>query len=117
MDPEVMDYPPDGTLEDLSTTCGGDEDGLRAKLVKLERAHDNEDNTATRATYEPVPIGDPYVSKELFFFDITDASPQEIHDIAVEQLAQGHALAFPGSDNADVYLNNSEAQVAVYREG
>lgn len=117
MDSEVMDYPPDGSLEELSTTCGGDEDGLRAKLVKLERAHDEEDNTATRATYELVPLDDPYVSKELFFFDITNASPQEIHDIAVEQLAQGHAIAFPGADDADVYLNGNESQVAVYREG
>jgi hypothetical protein len=113
MDPEVMDYPPDGTLDDLSTSCGGDEDGLRAKLVKLERAHDNEDKTATRATYEPISLDDPYVSKELFFFDITNLTPQQIHDITVQQLAQKHSVLF---DKAEVYLNGAEALVAVYRQ-
>lgn len=116
MDLEVMDYPPDGTLDELSGTCGGDEDGLRAKLVGLERVHDEDDNLATRATYEPVPIDDPYSSKELFFFDITNATSQEKHNINVSELAKGHALAFPGADNADVYLKGDEAQVAVYRE-
>lgn len=115
MDPETMDYPPNGTVEDLSTTCGGDEDGLRAKLIKLERVHDGEGNTAIRATYQPVPLNQPYVSKDLFFFDITDASASEIKDITVKQLAQGRAFAFPGADKAEVYLEGKESLVAVYR--
>ena len=116
MEAEIMDYPSNGTLDDLSTTCGGDEDGLRAKLIKLERAHDADGKTAIRATYQPVPLDKPYVSKELFFFDITDASASEIKDITVEELAKGHALAFPDADSAKVYLEGNEAAVAVYRE-
>lgn len=116
MEPIVMDYPPTGTIDDLSTTCGGDEDGLRAKLVKLERAHNAQGDTATRATYQPVPLDQPYVSKELFFFDITEASAQEVNDITVEQLAKGRAFAFNGADSAQVYLESKEAVVAVYRE-
>jgi hypothetical protein len=116
MDPEIMDYPSDGALDDLSTTCGGDEDGLRAKLIKLERVHDADGNTAIRATYQPVPTDKPYVSKELFFFDITEASASEIKDITIEQLAKGRAFAFPGADSAKVYLEGKEAVVAVYRE-
>jgi hypothetical protein len=113
MEPEVMDYPADGTVDDLSTTCGGDEDGLRAKLVKLERAHDEDEKKATRATYEIVPIDDPYVSKELFFFDITKLTAKQIQDITVDQLAKKHSVLF---DKAEVYLDDAEAVVAVYRE-
>lgn len=113
MEPEVIDYPPDGTLDDLSTTCGGDEDGLRAKLVQLERVHDKDDKTATRATYTPVPIDDPYVSKDLFFFDITKLTAQQVHDITVKQLALKRSVLF---DKAEVYLNDAEAVVAVYRQ-
>jgi hypothetical protein len=113
---EVMDYPPDGSVDDLSTTCNGDENGFGGPLVKLERAHDQNDNKATRATYAPVPVDQKWIKKELFFFDITNLTPAQIQDIATQQMQQGHALAqFPNSDNADLYLNNVESQVAVYR--
>ena len=100
---EIMNYPASGTLEDLSGTCGGDEDGFRGPLVKLERAENDAGEKATRATYEPIPFGQPYVKKKLFFVDLANPTPQP-----------------PGTDvvfeSADVYLNGSEAQVAVYRE-
>lgn len=113
MEPEVMDYPPDGTLDDLSGTCGGDEDGLRGPLVKLERVQDAQGKKATRATYMPIPLTQPYVKKQLFFFDITTATPAQQHDMDVQQLQQGHARI---PEAKDVYLNNQPAQVAVYRE-
>jgi hypothetical protein len=113
MDPEIMDYPPDGTLDDLSGTCGGDEDGLRGPLVRFARVQDAEGNKAIRATYVPIPLNQPYVKKELFFFDITTATPAQQHAIEVEQLQAGHARI---PEAKDVYLANTEAQVAVYRE-
>jgi hypothetical protein len=100
---EVMNYPASGSLQQLSSTCGGDEDGFRARLVKLERATNTEGEKATRATYEPVPLDQPYVKKTLFFVDKAHPTPQP-----------------PNTDevfaSADVYLNNAEAQVAVYRQ-
>lgn len=116
MEPKIVDYPSDGTLEDLSTTCGGDEDGFRAKLTNLKRVHDANGKTAIRATYQRVPLDEKYVSKELFFFDITHASSDEIKNITIEQLKKGRAFAFPDADSAQVYLGGKEAVVAIYRE-
>lgn len=116
MDPEIIDYGPDGTIDDLSTTCGGDEDGFRAKLVRLQRVEDGDGNTAIRATYQPVPVDERYVPKELFFFDITGSTASERQAIRVEQLALGRAVAFPGADSVEVYLEGDEAVVAIYRE-
>jgi hypothetical protein len=100
---EIMNYPASGSLHDLSTTCGGDEDGFRGPLVNLERAQNTGGEKATRATYEPLPPEQPYVKKTLFFVDLASPTPQP-----------------PGTDvvfaSADVYLNDAEAQVAVYRE-
>ena len=114
---KVVDLAANGTLEDLSTTCGGHEDGFRAKLIKIERVQDADDNKGVRVTYERVPFDKPYVHKDLFFFDITGASASEVHDITVDQLSQGHALAFPDADKAEVYLEDEEAIVAIFREG
>jgi len=113
---KVVDLAANGTLENLSTTCGAQEDGFRAKLIRLQRVHDAEDHKATRVTYERVPFDEEYVSKQLFFFDITDASADDIKDITVDQLSQGHALAYPDADKAEVFLEDKEAIVAVFRE-
>lgn len=112
-----VDLAATGTLDDLSITCGGHEDGFRAKLIKIERVQDADDNKGVRVTYERVPFDKPYVHKDLFFFDVTGASAGEIHDITVGQLAEGHALAFPDADKAEAYLEGNEAIVAVFREG
>lgn len=113
---KVKDLPANGTLEDLTTTCGGHEDGFRAKLARLERGKDADGNNGIRATYNRVPLNEDYVSKELFFFDVTDLSAEERHDITVDQLSQGHVLAFATADRAEVFLEDEEAVVAVYRE-
>ena len=110
---ETMNYPAAGTLADLSRSCGGDEDGFRGPLTSLERGVNTKGEKATRATYEPIPPQQPYNKKNLFFFDITSLTPKQIQDIRVAQLAQKHSALF---DNADVYLNGAEAQVAVYRQ-
>ena len=115
MEPKIKDLPADGTVDDLKTTCGGHEDGFRAKLARLQRGKDAAGVNGIRATYNRVPVDQPYVSKELFFFDITNASASERHNLNVEQLQQGHALAFPGADRVEVYLGGNEAVVAVYR--
>ena len=114
---KVIDLAANGTLEDLNTTCGGHEDGFRAKLIKLQRVHDAQGKKGIRLTYDRVPLDEPYVSKELFFFDITDASASDIKDITVQELAKGHALAFPDADEAEVYLEDEEAVVMIFREG
>jgi hypothetical protein len=100
---EIMNYPASGSLTDLSSTCGGDEDGFRGPLVNLERAENTDGQNATRATYEPVPPQHPYVKKTLFFVDLASPTPQP----------PGTDVVF---DSADVYLNGTEAQVAVYRQ-
>ena len=112
-----VDLAPNGTLDNLSTTCGGHEDGFRAKLVKMRRVQDEDDKKGIRVTYERVPFDEPYVHKDLFFVDVTDASASELHDITVDQLSQGHALAYPDADKAEVFLEEKEAVVAVFREG
>jgi hypothetical protein len=110
---ETMNYPASGTLADLSSTCGGDEDGFRGPLTKLARDVNSNGEKATRATYEPIPPQQPYKKKTLFFFDITSLTPKQIKEIGDEQVAQKHDVVFA---HADVYLNDAEAQVAVYRE-
>ncbi|HBB97765.1 MAG TPA: hypothetical protein DC054_20485 [Blastocatellia bacterium] len=98
MSDKVQIYPPEGTLDQLSITCQGDEDVFRAKLTKLVRV-----DAGTQATYQPVPFEQPYVKKALTFVDLAHASPQP-----------------PGTDvlfqSAEVFLNSNPAQVAVYRE-
>lgn len=110
---ETMNYPAAGTLVDLSSTCGGDEDGFRGPLTNLERGVNSKGEKATRATYVPIPPQQPYNKKNLFFFDITNLMPNQIQDITVQQLALKHSVLF---DNAEVYLEGAEAQVAVYRQ-
>ena len=100
---EIMNYPASGSLQDLNSTCGGDEDGFRGPLVNLERAENTQGEKATRATYEPLPFSQPYVKKTLFMVDLANPTSQPPGTTVV--------LA-----SADVYLNDSEAQVAVYRE-
>ena len=117
MGTESIDYADNGTLEQLSETCHGDEIGFRGPLVRLERVQNAEGKKGIRATYNSLPFDQPFVRKALFFFDVTDASASEIHDITVSQLAEGHALAFPDADKAEVYLGGNEAVVAIYREG
>ena len=116
MDPEIIDYPSNGTLDDLLTTCTGDEKGFRGRLANLQRGQNAEGENGIRATYNVVPIPTPFPKKRLFFFDITDASAEERHDITVDQLSQGHVLAFATADRAEVFLEDKEAVVAVYRE-
>jgi hypothetical protein len=110
---EIMNYPASGSLHDLSSTCGGDEDGLRGPLTNLERGVNTQGEKATRATYEPIPPQQPYNKKNLFFFDITKLTPKQIQDITVQQLGLKRSVLF---DSANVYLNGAEAQVAVYRQ-
>ena len=117
MDTETNDYPDNGTLDNLSTTCAGDEKGFRGRLAALERGEDDAGKKGIHATYNLVPLDQPFPKKKLFFFDITDASAAEIKDITVEQLAAGHALAFPEADAAEVFLEGKEAVVAIFREG
>ena len=100
---EIMNYPASGSLNDLNSTCGGDEDGFRGPLVKLERAENTEGEQATRATYEPLPPQQSYVKKTLFFVDLASPSAQPPNTNVVFA-------------SADVYLNGAEAQVAVYRQ-
>ena len=100
---ETMNYPASGSLHDLNSTCGGDEDGFRGPLVNLERGENSAGEKATRATYEPVPPQQPYIKKKLFFIDLASPSPQPL----------GTDVVF---ENADVYLNGAAAQVAVYRQ-
>lgn len=100
---ETMYYPSSGSLEDLASTCGGDEDGFRARLVGLERAENDDGEQATKATYEVIPPQQPYVKKELIFIDLADPEDQPANTDVV-------------FDNADVYLDGAEAQVAVYRD-
>ena len=116
MDTEVIDYPANGTLDDLLTTCTGDEKGFRGRLANLERGHNAAGEKGIRATYNIVPLNQPFPKKKLFFFDITEASASERHDSTVDQLSQGHGLAFPTADDAEVFLEDEEAVVAVYRE-
>jgi hypothetical protein len=71
--------------------------------VNLERGENAQGEKATRATYEPLPPQQAYVKKTLFFVDLASPTPQP----------PGTDIVF---DDADVYLNGAEAQVAVYRE-
>jgi hypothetical protein len=110
-------YEANATLIQLSDSCQTDEDAFQARIISMERVEADDGGKGTEVKYMRVPFSEVYVPKALFFFDLTDLTPEEIQDISTEQLQQSHALAsFPTSDNADVYLNDNEAQVAVYRE-
>ena len=111
--PETMNYPASGTLDDLSRTCGGDEDGFRGPLTDLTRNVNSSGEKMTTATYEPIPPQQPYTKKRMFFFDITELTNEQIKEIAEQQFAQNHVVVF---ESADVYLSDAEAQIAVYRE-
>lgn len=100
---ETENYPASGSLDDLATSCGGDEDGFRGPLVKLERGQNTKGENATRASYEPIPPTQGYVKKKLLFVDLANPTAQPANTDVVFQ-------------SADVYLNNQPAQVAVYRE-
>ncbi|HEX6047598.1 MAG TPA: hypothetical protein VFZ22_24120 [Pyrinomonadaceae bacterium] len=117
METETNDYPDNGTLDDLSRTCIGDEKGFRGRLAGLERGQDDSGKNGIHATYNLVPDDQPFPKKKLFFFDITDSSADEVKDITVAELAKGHALAYPDADAAEVFLGGKEAIVAVFREG
>jgi hypothetical protein len=111
MDPEIIDYPINGTVDDLCRTCGGDEDVFRGPLTKLERVVDGAGKQAIRATFAPIPVTQKYVKKQLFIFDITNMSGQKQNELAQQQMAQGRAEAFRGQ----VYLGGKAATVVVYR--
>lgn len=111
MELETIDYPIDGTVEQLCTTCGGDESVFKGPLVKLERVEDEEGTKAIRATYRRTPFPQPFNKKQLFIFDITNMSGQKQNELAQEQMAQGRAEAFRGQ----VYLGGKPATVVVYR--
>jgi hypothetical protein len=109
---EFMDYPNNGTVDDLCSTCGGDEDVFRGPLTKLERVVDTKGNQGIRATYAPLPFTKKYAKKRLVMFDITNMSTKEQTELAKQQIAQGNAEAFKGQ----VYLGGKPATVVVYRE-
>lgn len=100
---ETMHYPASGTLAELCRTFGGDEDGFRGPLTKLERAQDSAGQKATKATYTPLPASQPYVKKKLFCSDLANPTPQPANT----------NILFA---SAEVYLNGAEARIAVYRE-
>ena len=105
-------YAADGTLDDLQTTCQGDEDAHRARLTRLERAQKPDGTKATVATYEVIPFEKDFPAKDLFFFDITNSSPQQQRDISEQQMQAGHALI---DDKFDVFINNKPSSVLVFR--
>jgi hypothetical protein len=96
-------YAASGTLKNLSDTCNSREDAYEARLVGLERVDAEDDTKGTQATYQRIPFSEIYVKKQLFFVDLASPTPQPPSTDAV-------------FDNADVYLNDDEAQVAVYRQ-
>jgi hypothetical protein len=105
-------FPADGTLDDLNRTCQGDEDVLRARLTNLEQAETADGDNAINATFKRVPFGQAFIKKQLFFFDITDSTPEQERDISEEQLQQSHTLVF----KANVFISNNPATIAVFRE-
>ncbi|MFL6211346.1 MAG: hypothetical protein ACJ74W_21035 [Pyrinomonadaceae bacterium] len=109
---EIIDYPANGTVDQLCLTCGGDEDVFRGPLTKLERGQDSTGKKGIRATYEPVPPDKPYNKKKLFAFDVTNATAQQQQQIDEQQMAQGHALV----SKFEVFLADKPATVAIYRE-
>jgi hypothetical protein len=100
---KVKVYPADGSLGQLRDSCQADEDAFQARLTGLERVEAEDETKGTQTTYTRVPFSEVYVTKQLFFVDNSSPTPQP-----------------PGTDvvfeDADVYLNGEEAQVAVYRE-
>lgn len=99
----VKVYPCDGSLDQLRDSCQADEDAFQARLTGLERVEAEDGSKGTQTTYTRVPFSEVYVTKELTFVDLASPTPQP-----------------PGTDvvfeSAEVYLNDAEAQVAVYRE-
>jgi hypothetical protein len=101
--PEVDTVPGSGSLEDLCNSCGGFEDGFRGPLVKLERFTDTKGQKGNKATVEPLPFSQPYVKKKLFCVNLASpTTPPSGYKVVIA--------------SADVYLNNAEAKIAVYRE-
>ena len=99
----VKVYPANGSLDQLRDSCQADEDAFQARLTGLERVEAQDETKGTQTTYTRVPFSEVYVTKQLTFVDLANPAPQP-----------------PGTDkvfdNADVYLNGAEAQLAVYRE-
>jgi|ERR1041384_3880184 hypothetical protein len=108
-------YAADGTLDQLQTTCRGDEDAERARLAGFRRVQRTDGTKGTEATFAPVPNNQPFPTKEIFFFDVTSTTPDQERNIMTQQLQQGHALVVDKPAGA-VYLNNKEAAVWVFRE-
>jgi hypothetical protein len=112
MELETIDYPIDGTVEQLCTTCGGHESLFNGPLVKLELVEDDNGKQAVRATYRRTPFPEEFIQKPIFIFNITNMSSQKQNELAQQQMAQGHAEAFRGQ----VCLGGQPATVVVYRE-
>ncbi|HEV7797096.1 MAG TPA: hypothetical protein VGO73_02985 [Pyrinomonadaceae bacterium] len=100
---KVKTYGADATLKQLSDSCQTDEDAYQGHLAGLERVDAEDGTKGTQCTYTRTPFSEIYVSKALFFVDLAAPTAQP-----------------PNTDvvfaSADVYLNDAEAQVAVYRE-
>ena len=107
-----VDYPADGTIDDLSQTCQADEDIFRARLKQITNVEAQNGTKGNRATYERIPFDQPYKKKKLSFQDITNATADQQRDIAEKEMQQGHAEAF----RADVFLKGKPAKIIVYRE-
>ncbi len=100
---KVKTYGANATLKDLSDSCQADEDAYQARLTGLQRVDAEDEKKGTQVTYTRVPFSEVYITKKLFFVDLSSATPQP----------PGTKVVF---DNADVYLADKPAQVAVYRE-
>jgi len=99
----VKVYPANGSLAQLRDSCQADEDAFQARLTGLERVDAEDETKGTQVTYTRVPFSEVYVTKQLTFVDNSSPAPQPPEtDVVFE--------------DADVYLNGAEAQVAVYRE-
>lgn len=109
---ETIDYPINGTVDDLSSTCMSDEDVFRGPLTKLERVVDTKGTKGVRATYEPIPFTEKFVRRKLAMFDITGMSSQDQIQLTQQQIAKGFAEAFKGK----VFLGGKAATVIVYRQ-
>ena len=105
-------YPANGKIDDLNQTCQSDEGTFRGRLIKLNQIEDDEGATGVKATYERIPMTQPFTVKKLSFRDITKATADEQRDIAEEEMAQGRAEAF----RAEVFLEDKPATIVVYRK-
>lgn len=109
---ETIDYPIDGTVEALCTTCIGDESVFNGPLRSLELVEDKDGNKAIRATYDRLPFPRKHARKPLFIFDVTNMSADQQNQLAQQQMAQGNAEAFRGQ----ISLGGKSATVVVYRK-